>query len=145
MTAIEYAVRPSVPTPPHGATIIASTPGATRERATLTWGAAGTLPFPQVSVQLACCKDDLKETSRNANTIPIFQNNDSSSENWVDVERPFEMSLDNQHSDGCNQDSGSQSAFAPIPFGQPGSFEPDPANTKTCKTTWKFNNGDNTA
>jgi hypothetical protein len=139
MTAIEYAVRPSVPTPPHGQTIIASTPGATRQRATLTWGAAGTLPFPQVSVQLACCKDDLKETSRDADTIRIFQNNDSSSENWVDVERPKKMSLDNQHKDTCDQDSGSQSAFAPSSFA-PSGFAPSISGTKTCKTTWSFNN-----
>ena len=137
MTAIDYAVRPSVPTNPHGSTIIASTPGATRQRATLTWGAAGTLPFPQVSVQLACCKDDLKETDRKSNTHRIFQNGDSSSENWVDVERPYEFALDNQHKDSCNQDSGSQSDFAPTPFSA--GFSADEFGTKTCKTTWKLN------
>jgi hypothetical protein len=137
---IEYAVRPSVPTNPHGATIVASTPGATRERATLTWGAKATLPLPSVSVQMSCCKDDLNETKRDGEVTRITQQDNA--DNFIDVFRSNKLYLDAKHDDKCDPVSvaGGTDSFAPSAF-ETGGFEPtDDGSIKQCKTTWTLKN-----
>lgn len=143
---LEYAVRPSVPSDPFGRTAIAKTPGATRERATLTWGAKATLPDISGAVQTACCKEELDELDRETETVRIFQNNDSSSDNWVDVERAKKLHLSKTEQKTCNPtDVAGQGGFAPTDFTisgfEPSDFSPT-ANTavQQCKATWILKN-----
>jgi hypothetical protein len=143
MTAsLEYAVRPSVPTNPHGLIIIAKPTGSARERATLTWGAKATLPDISAATQIACCKENLDELERETEQVRIFQNGDSSSDNWVDVARSKKVKLDKKDDNKCNAISdATQSDSTATDFSN---FEPDTFSSdfgiKKCKTTWILKN-----
>ena len=143
--ALEYAVRPSVPTNPHGLTIIAKTPGATRERATLTWGAKATLPDLSAATNIACCKENLTETERESETVRIFQGGDSSSDNWVDVARAKKVSLDKNDDNKCNalssatQSDSDNTDFTVSGFASDDGFSSD-SFVKKCKSTWTLKN-----
>lgn len=104
MPSLEYAFRPSTSPDSHGRIIIPSTPTATKQRATLTWGAKATMP-PKVAQgpQLACCKEVNTEVpgTRKGETVRIFQNNDSTSSNWVDVNRATQVNLQKKGNNSC--------------------------------------------
>jgi hypothetical protein len=79
---LEYAVRPFTSPNAQGRIIIPATPGATTQRARITWGAKSTnVPTPQVSddFQVICCSDQLHELERTVDVveIPIVQTDDS--------------------------------------------------------------------
>jgi hypothetical protein len=142
--ALEYAVRPAVPTSPHGNVIIAKPAGGARERATLTWGAKASLPDVGAATQIACCKEDLTETDRTAETVRIFQGGDSTSDNWVDVSRATKVKLDKKNDNKCNAiSSAEQSDSSDTDFTVSG-FASDTFSSdsfiKQCKNTWNLKN-----
>lgn len=104
MSSLEYAFRPSTSPDSHGRIIIPSTPTATRQRATLTWGAKATMP-PKVSAgpQIACCNEvnTEKTGTRQSEIVRIFQNDDPTSPNWVDVSRAQQVSLQKKETNNC--------------------------------------------
>ena len=140
---LEYAVRPSVPLDPFGRTAIAKTPGATRERATLTWGAKATLPDISSAVNVACCQETSSELDRETETVRIYQNNDSSSENYVDVERAKKLHLKKNETKKCGSDSSvGQFEFTPFDFSDfsfSGALTTDTGD-QICKQTWILKN-----
>jgi hypothetical protein len=141
--AIEYAVRPAASPSPHGTTIIATTPGATRERATITWGAQATMPVPSMAVNTACCKEDLNEASREGEVVRITQ--PGNSDNYIDVFRANKVHLDKKDDNTCSPTSvAGQDSFAPTDFSvsgfEPSTFEPTDSGVKQCKTTWILKN-----
>src|SRR4029077_17165672 len=93
MPSLEYVVRPYQSPNSHGGVIIPSTPTGTRKRATLTWGASTTMPIPDGGMHVESWSENLKETKRTSKKIRVFQNDDQSSSNWVDVERPETLNL----------------------------------------------------
>src|SRR4029077_8926412 len=145
MPSLEYIVRPYQSPNSHGAIIIPSTPTGAREKATLTWGATATMPIPDTGISVECCSEKLDEQSRTSKKIRVFQNNDPSSTNWVDVERPETMKLKKKDKNDCISDWEQVSQLAAeiraeldqdkIDFGSP----TDPA-TGNCGTTWTFKN-----
>jgi hypothetical protein len=101
MPNLEYVIRPYQSPSPFGTTLIASTPSSGTDRATLTWGATaqGTPPAateatasnPQnMTYKFECCNEKLQETSRSTDTKRIMGND---GESYVDVERPYQMTL----------------------------------------------------
>jgi hypothetical protein len=67
----------------------------TVQPAHICWGGVGQLPtavlqadtFNGINFRVEECDDQNIENSRDQETFRVFQNNDSSSENWVDVAR----------------------------------------------------------
>jgi hypothetical protein len=97
---LEYIVRPFQLR--SGAVIIPSTPSAPTEKATLTWGATGTLPTAKgINVQVVCCKEGSTEQKRNSAIIRIYQDGDTSSSNYVDVARPMNVGLNKKETNSC--------------------------------------------
>lgn len=98
----EYFVRPYQTPDSHGRVIIPSTPGGSRERATLTWGAKvkGTLPTPQViGFDTKCCMETLQEKDRKAETVKIVASNEP--ENYITLRRATEIEFQKMHKDAC--------------------------------------------
>lgn len=140
--ALEYAVRPAVPTSPHGLTIIAKTTGASRERATLTWGAKASLPDVGAATNIACCKENLDETERETETVRITNPQDANQ--YIDVARAKKLSLDKSNENKCNAiSSAEQSDSSSTDFTVTG-FESDTFTDesfiKKCKTVWNLKN-----
>jgi hypothetical protein len=144
MPSLEYVVRPYQSPGPHGTIIIPSTPKGTRERATLTWGAKTELPVPDTGVNVTCCSEGLKEKDRTSKKIRVFQNDDNTSANWVDVERPQTMNLSKTDKNDCISDWDQVSQLAAdiraeldadaADFGSPTVPEGN------CGVTWTFKN-----
>jgi hypothetical protein len=102
---LENIIRPFQSPQSHGAIIIASTPSASRERATLTWGAKATMPPVQITDggdDVACCKEGLTELSRNTETVRITQ--PGKPENYVDVARAKDVTLRKKEENKCAGD-----------------------------------------
>jgi hypothetical protein len=111
--ALEYAVRPYQSPDAHGAIIIPSTPTGSREKATLTWGAKATMPeVSGINLTTACCTNNLTEHDRQSDKIRIYQDDDPSSSNWVDVERAKTMNLDSKEKNNCGDNWDDISAVA---------------------------------
>src|SRR5215471_13577937 len=71
---LEYAVRPFTSPNAQGKIIIPATPGATNQRARITWGAKSTnIPDPTVSddFSVVCCSDQLHELEREVEVVSI--------------------------------------------------------------------------
>src|SRR4029077_7131771 len=141
MPSLEYIVRPYQSPNSHGGIIIPSTPTGTRTRATLTWGASTTMPIPDAGINVECCSEKLKETKRTSKKIRVFQNDNESSPNWVDVERPETLNLSKHDKNDCISDWDQVSELAAdiraeldqdaIDFGSPTVPE-----TGGCGVTW---------
>jgi len=110
MASLEHLIRPYQSPAPFGTIIIPSRSTHGTERATLTWGAsvsgtALTLEAettdspPGTSYHMECCNEGLTEQSRQVNRIRITG---SDGESWVDVERPYQMSLKRRTKTQCD-------------------------------------------
>lgn len=140
---LEYIVRPAASPGAHGSTIIATTPGSSRERATITWGAQATMPTPSMAVNTACCKEELQEDTRDGEVVRISQTGNS--DNYVDVFRANKLKLSKKEDDKCGPETTvGQDSFAPTDFSvsgfEPSTFEPSDFGIKKCKTTWLLKN-----
>lgn len=109
MPSLEYVIRPYQSPTPFGTNVIPSTPSVGTDRATLTWGAtAQGTPPPAVQAptppagmtyQFECCNEALKESSRSVHKIRIIG---SDGESFIDVERPYQMSLKKNSKTQCD-------------------------------------------
>jgi hypothetical protein len=113
MANLEYVIRPYQTPDVYGRIVIPSS--STRaDRATLTWGAttSGTVPTAtpkktnDMTYQFDCCNEGLTEQSRLTNRIRITGNDP---DNWVDVERPYQLKLKKQTQQDC--DSSAQISY----------------------------------
>jgi hypothetical protein len=109
---LSYVVRPFVTPNAHGQIIIPSTPRGSHERATLTWG-GGAFQLPErkevsdgVEFNVVCCQEALSEKSRISQRERVYQNDDQSSDSWVDVERPTSVRLQKKSQNSCGDDWG---------------------------------------
>lgn len=144
MPSLEYVVRPYQSPASHGGIIIPSTPTGSRQKATLTWGASTTLPIPSTGVNVTCCSEGLKEKDRTSKKIRVFQNDDPSSTNYVDVERPETMNLSKTDKNDCISDWDQVSQLAAdiraeldqdaVDFGSP------TVPQGNCGVSWSFKN-----
>jgi hypothetical protein len=144
--ALEYVVRPYQSPNAHGAIIVPSTPTGGHQKAFRQWGAKATLPEVQgVNFNTACCKDELKEQDRTSERIRVYQNGDTSSDNWVDLERAKTMNHTKKDNNTCgdnwddisgvaNQIDNILADFAAF-FNQQTGNQP-----KNCTETWSFKN-----
>lgn len=150
MPSLEYVVRPYQTPNAHGQIIIPSTPSSSRERATLTWGAKATMPSvgQGISFEVVCCKENLDEQKRTTSRQRVYQNNDSTSPNWVDWDRAETVNLNKKEQNSCGDDwdqiSGAaaeidatlaQYAAGFAPWGGSAS-----STGKKCDTVWKLKN-----
>ena len=98
----EYFIRPFQTPDAHGRIIVPSTPSASTERATITWGgsAPGTVPTPKQSgVNVECCNETLTESSRTGNTVRINASGDEDS--YINVHRATEVKLRKKEKNNC--------------------------------------------
>ena len=98
---LEYIVRP-YQSPGRNAFLIPSAPGASNQRATITWGADATIPEPKgIGFNVVCCKEQLDEQSRQSDTVQIPIQDDA---NYVEVQRPNTVSLNKKENNTCGDD-----------------------------------------
>ena len=149
----EYMVRPFQTPDLHGRVFVPSTPSASTQRATLTWGskAAGTnaLPAPKtVGYNTKCCNETLTEASRSGEDHKITGTNNP--ENWITVNRASEISFDKEDKDECGGGllddsyvaSGVRQAFSEMNaliHASDGAFLP--TGSKGCKAKTTLKNG----
>jgi hypothetical protein len=97
----ESFVRPYQSPGALGRTIIASTPGATKERATLTWGTTseGKVVPARSGTNVECCSSKETEFERETNVLRITQSDEP--QNYIDVARATKMKLHNKHKNEC--------------------------------------------
>lgn len=142
---LEYVIRPYQSPASHGAIIIPATPAATRERATLTWGAKATMPPVQITgggVNVKCCDEGLTEQTRETETVRITQ--PGRPENYIDVARANKVILKKEEKDKCAGDWSQMShvaqqidaAFASLAS----QMDFDVPSDKNCQATWNLKN-----
>jgi hypothetical protein len=100
--SIEYIVRPHQTPNIYGSIIIPSTPSPGRERATIMWGGAGTMPEikdtnENVNFDTVCCQEHLDELDRTSERTKVF--NDAG--DWIEVERPTTLRLKKKDQNHC--------------------------------------------
>ena len=144
MPQLEYVVRPYQSPDSHGAIIIPSTPSGSRQRATITWSAKEAKAV-NTGISVQCCNEALSELSRKSDKMRIFQNDDETSDNWVDVERPRSLKLNKKEQDNCADDWAQISSVAAGIQEELADFADDigPAPELPgggCGTTWNFKN-----
>jgi hypothetical protein len=150
---LEYIVRPFTTPGPHGTTIIPSTPSGSRERATLTWGAAADMParseIAGVNFEVVCCKESLSENDRKTEKIRVFQTLEDgtiSDTNWIDYERPISMRLKKAEENKCGDDWDQISGVAQSINTSLDQFSDDihsgtvSKSAGNCATSWSFKN-----
>lgn len=100
----EAFVRPYQSPGALGRTIIATTPGATKERASLTWGATSDAKITPArsGTNVECCSNKETEFRRETNVLRITQADEP--QNYVDVARATKMTLNNKHKNECASD-----------------------------------------
>lgn len=104
--SFEYAIRPFQSPDVHGRVIVPSSPSATPERATLTWGsthaATGTIPTAKSmgGTNTKCCKETINEQERAGDTIKIAASNEP--ENYIMVNRAREVKLKKKDDNSCD-------------------------------------------
>jgi hypothetical protein len=151
MDGLEYVVRPFTTPGPHGTVIIPSTPSGSRGRATLKWQATGedttrTEVSDGVDFEVVCCKENLTEKSRESDQKRIYQNGNTSSPNWVDVQRPRHFKLKKKNQNKCGDDWDTFSGVGQEIADVLGGFEEDlhsgtvKSKDETCSVTWTFEN-----
>lgn len=143
MSSIEYIVRPYQTPNSHGSIRIPATPLGTFQRATLTWGAQGTMPAAkapeQQGIAVNCCSDNVNELSRQSDTIRVTGNDP---DNWVDVARARQLKIKTDNKDACAKDWNAQiDADHPWINGTDlMSFDPAGGGGGNCGGTWNFKN-----
>jgi hypothetical protein len=144
MPALEYVVRPYQSPDANGAVIIPSTPSGSRQSATLKWGATATIPeITGENFNMVCCKEASTEQDRTSDTVRVFQNGDSTSDNWVDLERAKTMDLQKKENNNCGDNwddiSGVSQQIDNILADFAGFFNKHTGNpSQTCTQTWTF-------
>jgi hypothetical protein len=151
MDGLEYVIRPFTTPGPHGTILIPSTPSGSRERATLTWGAAADMPTRSeiggVDFEVVCCKEGLTENDRKTETIRVFQtlpDGTISTTNWIDYERPISMRLKKTDQNKCGDDWSQLSGVAQSvntaldQYSDAIHSGTAAAKDKNCATSWAF-------
>lgn len=143
----ESFVRPYQSPGSHGRIIIPATPGATTERATLTWGAQceARIDPKRTGVNVVCCSNREREMERETTPQRITQADEP--ENWLDVARATKMKLRNKHKNECISDwdqmsgvaFGTSEALAEFTADMSFSEENDPDETCEHEITYKAN------
>jgi hypothetical protein len=141
---LEYAVRPFQTADSHGAIIIPSTSAGTRERATITWGAKATMPNANAGInfQVQCCKSTATEKNRKNDRVRITG---SDGESYVDVDRAYQMELNTENKNNCDDPSSQWSGVTQAMNEDMASWVSDFASIDfsnslegTCAATWNF-------
>ena len=148
--SLEYIVRPFSVRDLYGRILIPSTPVGTRERATLEWGAEAEMPPHQeaegISFNVLLCRERLDELQRQSERKRIYQNGDTSSDNWVDVDRPKTLQLKKKEENKSSlawtqQDGADQEISAALaPFSAEIQHAQPTAKKGNCAVTWHFTN-----
>jgi hypothetical protein len=149
--SIEYIVRPYQTPNVYGSIIIPSTPSSGRERATIIWGGSGTMPEVKessdgVNFEVVCCQEQLDELDRTSERKRIFNNNDASSGDWVDVDRPLTMRLKKKEKNHCLpgphlEETGVQQEISDaISDFADAIHSGTTSGGKNCGASWKFKN-----
>lgn len=143
MSSIEYIVRP-YQSPLSGGVIIPATPGKSRERAVLTWGAKSDMPEPQMpTVNVACCNEGLKEHDRKSEPVRVYQDGDKNSPNYVDYARPTTITHNKHDQKNCFGEtlgwtSTVESSLDAIDDEWSGLFDEFDSTDEHCKVSWTF-------
>jgi hypothetical protein len=139
---LEYLVRPYQTPNAQGAIIIPSTPAGTRERATLTWGAAATMPQHTTtsdSVSVNCCNEQQNELDRVSETVTVPVTTDDPSVNGIlFVARPTQLRLKKKSNDQNSACIPDVTYFSGATFSD--GFEPQDDATTGCKIILTFKN-----
>lgn len=139
---LEYAVRPYQTPNSQGKIIIPSTPSATAERATLTWGAQATMPTPTATGGVTCCSDVLDEQSRTGEVVRIYGDAADGDQSYVDVFRSNTLKLSKKSADQCQGLFDQYLSVEFAPFEDP-NWQPDTGGEmgdSNCTAQWKLNN-----
>jgi hypothetical protein len=102
MPTLEYMVRPWQARDSQGRVIIPSTPVGTHERATIQWGATGSLPVAQnlgPANSVGCCGEKQDELSRKTEDVTITDS--ANPDNYIVVGRATQLSLSKNDHNGC--------------------------------------------
>jgi len=150
MDGLEYVVRPYQSPNAHGAIIIPSTPSASRERATLTWGAKATMPTPTsgISFNVVCCQEQLDEQTRETEQVQVPITVSDVQDGYYTVERPKTLSLKKKEKNNCGDDWDQLSTTAQEINADLAAFAANfhsgttsvGGNGGTCNTKWNLKN-----
>jgi hypothetical protein len=138
---LEYLVRPYQTPNAQGAIIIPATPVGTRERATLTWGAAATMPerkMTSATVNVQCCNEQQDELDRISEYIEIPISTDDSGSGHIEVARPTEMHFKKKSDSQQSHCIPDVTYFSGPTFSD--GFEPHDDAAGGCKITLKLKN-----
>jgi hypothetical protein len=146
---LEYAVRPFTTPNSHGKIVIPSTPGATNQRATITWGSKATnVPVPEQTgdFNVVCCTEHLNEIQREVDIVQIPIQDPEGANPHVTVARSKKVILRTPlHSNPCDspldQALGAEYGLddtgdVTINLGFAGTVKPQ----EKCGAIWELNN-----
>jgi hypothetical protein len=139
---LEYLVRPYQTPNAQGGIIIPATPVGTRERATLTWGAAATMP-PQATksdtLSMTCCNEEHNELSRYSEMVVVpVTTNDPTVTGSAQIARPTELHLKKKSNDQNAHCIPDVTYFSGATFSD--GFEPKDDGSTGCRITMTLKN-----
>jgi O-succinylbenzoate synthase len=133
-------------------TIIAATPGATKDRAHLTWGVTSDAKITRTreGFNVECCKKTIKQTDhKNSDfenvTIEAPAGGPSDGQK-VEFQRANKLAFDSKHTNSCISDWDQMSGVAfgvseaLAEFEADMSFAGDGTTDETCKMEWSLTN-----
>jgi len=150
----EYAVRPFQSRDAHGRTLLPSTPSASTQRATLTWGskaAGAALPKPAtVGYNMNCCTANHQQVGSEKAEVYIPLEGPMAGTDWFKVNRSDVMLAQKEDKDDCGGGllddsyvaSGVRQAFSEMNaliHASDGAFLP--TGSKGCKAKTTLKNG----
>jgi hypothetical protein len=147
---LEYAVRPYQTPNSQGKVIIPSTPGASTQRATITWGAKNSaIPQANKGFNVTCCSEQLEELERQGETAQIPISETQQTQGYVEVFRSNQLKLKKKSNDSSHPCDSPLDQYLGAEFGLDDTGDttidlgwagtPD-ADTDQCGVTWKLNN-----
>ena len=132
-----------------GRTVIVATPGATTERATLTWGAQceARIDPKRSGVNVVCCKRQSEQERAKYEPVSVVAPPDGPSAGQrVDFERANVVTLKTKHKNNCLSDWHYESGVAfgvteaLAEFSSDMSFSKENDPDETCQTEWHLTN-----
>ena len=137
---LEYLVRPYQTRNAQGQIIIPATPVGTRERATLTWGAAATMPERKMTstTNVQCCNEQQNELDRVSEFIEIPITTDGTGSGHVQIARPTQMHLKRKSDSQQSHCIPDVTYFSGPTFSD--GFEPHDDAAGDCKITLNLQN-----
>jgi len=141
---LEQIIRPYQSPAAHGTIVIPSSPTATGERATLTWGAKATMPPVNAgeNFTVQCCDEQLSEKDRTNERKRITG---PDGESYVDVDRPLTLKLIKKEKNSCDgtwsqMGGGAAAAVSAALAAWEADFKGIDSQQQSCGTTWNLKN-----